>query len=1628
MHQTKKTALSKSTWILILTATASLATGLTVVGHFTSTTTTLKRQQFSYTRPDEVALRHTNAINPRLTPWTYRNTSFSSLPLTGENPGAWALVRDNSAKGITAGSGSQQTTYDPTRTEAALTASTTFALRRYDLAGRALYDLDFSKLNPQTPTRDQTGQITFNPFGGFGLSGAAPQQWNKVKNKVPVEVAQDPSNPYRFAVLLVPRSVVYYEQLQRGLGLPQQRTESGQNTSTTGAMFGLKVKNAEADTAKSNEKLQGAEATGSSTTSGSGQSTQRGGSSGDTKVKALKIEVKKKSDSEDNGQLQLEKNDLANAPIKRSEESGQSVQLKADDFGTALSSSGSGGNSNPGSPTPWRPWLATEQIHKDLPKWSASILILYDAPYARNRTAIDRVDHLDPKAMTANYPPSWRTPKWNHHGLWDWKARDVLLQTTGFFNPRRHPEWFDGGQTVADNEKTGFDVDNSENTKQGFQKEADSDKSAPIALPFEAYFANIGNLTWFGQALLVFGGNGHVTKSAHTAPLSIGVFRVRYNATGTSATVTGWPYALLFSGMVNKQTDGLKDLPFNNNRWFEYVPRMAVAGAKFVGRELVLAGTITMGDTATVPRLLYDELESNLNLVAQGQGLLREDLQLFTPYGWANRPDLPIGAWSSSSSSSSHNAPYYFHNNPDWQDRPIQNVVDAFIKPWEDKNGKDDAKYIYPYRYSGMWAWQVYNWSNKLTDQPLSADFVNENAYQPNSLFAAILNPELLAALPDKVKYGKENEFAANEYERFNQKLTVAPTQGTNWSHFSPTLSRFSTGFNLVGSVLDQVLDYVPWIGNGYRYGNNHRGVDDITAPQTSAGSSSGISTNTSGSRSFLPTFSNIGVGLKANVQATLGGSQTMITGGSPRRTLDQANLQLWTGAGWRNDKASSGQSDENHTKFTSATGMDQQGQSGTSAGNPDSLKQDNISKSGDSLTTQDGNAIDQQEATNYTNLPPNLTPTADWPNALSFTNKNNAQRAQLFLRGLLGSIPVLVNRSGSDSNKFQATDQKWSYTDLHSDQTKLNLPAYGEVNGLLNPALVETYFGNTRAGGSGSNTTSSPGIGFKIPEQNNDSKATLITPGLAWTPQDVGNLVVSGTTVSFQLGGWLVTFTDFVKPRAGYLGLQLTGLDASDATQRALIWAPRPWAAFRGSWVNRLGRVESVWDLKGVWADQAQSDSQGSTTTATRNALPEHPNALAFQVSVVEASAYKPNTSSGQTQSTNSSPYLHLVKPKKVTQSDKLDDDLKNLLDPNQVRTKLRQSFGTDHSTQPQPQSLKTTTPVFGTSSGNLSSVLSGGGAGGGSSGSGQSGVDLSPVEKVSGWLVGQLPSTSDGNTSSTNNLAPNTNTGNDVVGVGRLSESNAAKMNDDVDGIVRTPLAELLDGEGQTADTGPQSVKFKSPDQIDFNRLFTHPVTDLFDPVTMLVYDQYIPLFIDIPASVNPKMVRLKVLSFDTNEQSLGLRLEFFKPDQDTQPNNNVQVNPNNGDFLPLLTASSQGPQTLFSPFNQWPDYVLPLAITVPIVVIVLSVTLGLAIGIPMHKNKQALKAGFALSNQKVDVLTKAVGSVFKEIINRTGISQAPKRLKQTSAAKPGAPRPPVPPKPGAPKPPVQPPKKPA
>ncbi|MEG3620528.1 adhesin [Mycoplasmoides genitalium] len=81
---------------------------------------------------------------------------------------------------------------------------------------------------------------------------------------------------------------------------------------------------------------------------------------------------------------------------------------------------------------------------------------------------------------------------------------------------------------------------------------------------------------------------------------------------------------------------------------------------------------------------------------------------------------------------------------------------------------------------------------------------------------------------------------------------------------------------------------------------------------------------------------------------------------------------------------------------------------------------------------------------TTYTHLPNSISPTSDWINALTFTNKNNPQRNQLLLRALLGTIPVLINKSGTGDQFNKDSEQKWNETDKLGG----NLPGFGEVNG----------------------------------------------------------------------------------------------------------------------------------------------------------------------------------------------------------------------------------------------------------------------------------------------------------------------------------------------------------------------------------------------------------------------------------------------------------------------------------------------------------------------------------------------------------------------------------------------------
>ncbi|AFQ03610.1 MgPa adhesin [Mycoplasmoides genitalium M6282] len=97
------------------------------------------------------------------------------------------------------------------------------------------------------------------------------------------------------------------------------------------------------------------------------------------------------------------------------------------------------------------------------------------------------------------------------------------------------------------------------------------------------------------------------------------------------------------------------------------------------------------------------------------------------------------------------------------------------------------------------------------------------------------------------------------------------------------------------------------------------------------------------------------------------------------------------------------------------------------------------------------------KKTTTYSFLPNSISPTSDWINALTFTNKNNPQRNQLLLRSLLGTIPVLINKSGTGDEFNHTSDQKWDKT----NEKEGNLPGFGEVNGgfyQLNKKLISLF------------------------------------------------------------------------------------------------------------------------------------------------------------------------------------------------------------------------------------------------------------------------------------------------------------------------------------------------------------------------------------------------------------------------------------------------------------------------------------------------------------------------------------------------------------------------------------------
>ncbi len=117
-------------------------------------------------------------------------------------------------------------------------------------------------------------------------------------------------------------------------------------------------------------------------------------------------------------------------------------------------------------------------------------------------------------------------------------------------------------------------------------------------------------------------------------------------------------------------------------------------------------------------------------------------------------------------------------------------------------------------------------------------------------------------------------------------------------------------------------------------------------------------------------------------------------------------------------------------------------------ASNNNGIPFEQVKPSSSSSTPFNPNSDDNKvnsKPTTYPALPNSISPTSDWINALTFTNKNNPQRNQLLLRGLLGTIPVLINKSGTGGQEFTHTsEQKWDKTETNEG----NLPGFGEVNG----------------------------------------------------------------------------------------------------------------------------------------------------------------------------------------------------------------------------------------------------------------------------------------------------------------------------------------------------------------------------------------------------------------------------------------------------------------------------------------------------------------------------------------------------------------------------------------------------
>lgn len=139
--------------------------------------------------------------------------------------------------------------------------------------------------------------------------------------------------------------------------------------------------------------------------------------------------------------------------------------------------------------------------------------------------------------------------------------------------------------------------------------------------------------------------------------------------------------------------------------------------------------------------------------------------------------------------------------------------------------------------------------------------------------------------------------------------------------------------------------------------------------------------------------------------------------------------------------------------------------------------------------------------------------------------------------------------------------------------------------------------------------------------------------------------------------------------------------------------------------------------------------------------------------------------------------------------------------------------------------------------------------------------------------------------------------------------------------------------------------------------------------------------------PAFAGQKF-RVSAVATANNELKVSVAIQYF----DGQFYSPEQLVDNQSSFNPLIRT--------YTGFSAYAPWVLPVAISVPILLAVIILGLGLGLGIPMYKARKIQDKGFVSTFKKVDTLTSAVGSVYKKIVLETSaVRKKPQLLKAGS-----------------------------